>query len=38
MARSELPFRIEGRRVWVAGHRGMVRETLTSPSGSSSGA
>ena len=24
MAPSELPFRIEGRRVWVAGHRGMV--------------
>jgi GDP-L-fucose synthase len=24
MAPSELPFRIEGRRIWVAGHRGMV--------------
>jgi GDP-L-fucose synthase len=24
MAPIELPFRIEGRRVWVAGHRGMV--------------
>jgi nucleoside-diphosphate-sugar epimerase len=28
MARSELPFRIEGRRVWVAGHRGMVGSAL----------
>ena len=28
MARSELPFRIEGRRVWVAGHRGMVDSAL----------
>jgi GDP-L-fucose synthase len=24
MARNELPFRYEGRRIWVAGHRGMV--------------
>jgi GDP-L-fucose synthase len=24
MAPSEQPFRIEGRRIWVAGHRGMV--------------
>jgi GDP-L-fucose synthase len=24
MAPSELPFRIEGRRIWIAGHRGMV--------------
>jgi GDP-L-fucose synthase len=24
MAPNELPFRIEGRRIWVAGHRGMV--------------
>jgi GDP-L-fucose synthase len=24
MARNELPFSIEGRRIWVAGHRGMV--------------
>src|ERR1700722_2037302 len=24
MALNELPFRIEGRRIWVAGHRGMV--------------
>jgi GDP-L-fucose synthase len=24
MVPSELPFRIEGRRIWVAGHRGMV--------------
>jgi GDP-L-fucose synthase len=28
MARSELPFRIEGRRVWVAGHHGMVGSAL----------
>jgi GDP-L-fucose synthase len=28
MARSELPFRIEGRRVWIAGHRGMVGSAL----------
>ena len=28
MARSELPFRIEGHRVWVAGHRGMVGSAL----------
>src|SRR5215470_16843086 len=28
MAPSELPFRIEGRRVWVAGHRGMVGSAL----------
>jgi GDP-L-fucose synthase len=24
MTQSELPFRLEGRRIWVAGHRGMV--------------
>ena len=24
MAPSEPPFRLEGRRIWVAGHRGMV--------------
>jgi GDP-L-fucose synthase len=28
MAPSELPFRIEGRRIWVAGHRGMVGSAL----------
>ena len=28
MARSELPFRIEGRRIWIAGHRGMVGSAL----------
>jgi nucleoside-diphosphate-sugar epimerase len=28
MARRELPFHIEGRRVWVAGHRGMVGSAL----------
>jgi GDP-L-fucose synthase len=28
MAPSELPFRVEGRRVWVAGHRGMVGSAL----------
>jgi GDP-L-fucose synthase len=28
MAPSELPFRLEGRRVWVAGHRGMVGSAL----------
>jgi GDP-L-fucose synthase len=26
---SELPFRIEGRRIWIAGHRGMVGSALT---------
>ena len=25
---SELPFRIEGRRIWIAGHRGMVGSAL----------
>src|SRR5215813_3777859 len=28
MAPSELPFRIEGRRIWIAGHRGMVGSAL----------
>jgi GDP-L-fucose synthase len=28
MAPSKLPFRVEGRRVWVAGHRGMVGSAL----------
>jgi GDP-L-fucose synthase len=28
MAPSESPFRVEGRRVWVAGHRGMVGSAL----------
>jgi GDP-L-fucose synthase len=28
MAPSELPFRIERRRIWVAGHRGMVGSAL----------
>jgi GDP-L-fucose synthase len=28
MAPSELPFRIERRRVWIAGHRGMVGSAL----------
>jgi GDP-L-fucose synthase len=28
MAPNELPFRVEGRRVWVAGHRGMVGSAL----------
>src|SRR6516162_8808226 len=28
MARSELPFRIEERRIWIAGHRGMVGSAL----------
>jgi GDP-L-fucose synthase len=28
MVPSELPFRIEGRRIWVAGHRGMVGSAL----------
>jgi GDP-L-fucose synthase len=28
MAPSKLPFRIEGRRTWVAGHRGMVGSAL----------
>jgi GDP-L-fucose synthase len=28
MAPIELPFRIEGRRIWVAGHRGMVGSAL----------
>jgi GDP-L-fucose synthase len=28
MVRSELPFRLEGRRIWVAGHRGMVGSAL----------
>jgi GDP-L-fucose synthase len=28
MAPSELPFRIKGHRVWVAGHRGMVGSAL----------
>jgi GDP-L-fucose synthase len=28
MAPSEVPFRIAGRRIWVAGHRGMVGSAL----------
>ncbi len=28
MAPSEVPFRLEGRRIWVAGHRGMVGSAL----------
>jgi GDP-L-fucose synthase len=28
MAPSKAPFRIEGRRIWVAGHRGMVGSAL----------
>src|SRR5271167_1528109 len=28
MAPSDLPFRIEGRRIWIAGHRGMVGSAL----------
>src|ERR1700683_1190285 len=28
MVPSELTFRIEGRRIWVAGHRGMVGSAL----------
>jgi GDP-L-fucose synthase len=28
MAQTEVPFRIAGRRIWVAGHRGMVGSAL----------
>jgi nucleoside-diphosphate-sugar epimerase len=28
MAPNELPFRIEGRRIWVVGHRGMMGSAL----------
>ena len=28
MVSSELSFRIDGRRIWVAGHRGMVGSAL----------
>jgi GDP-L-fucose synthase len=28
MAPNELPFRVEGRRIWIAGHRGMVGSAL----------
>ena len=28
MAPTELPFSLKGRRVWVAGHRGMVGSAL----------